>query len=247
MIKNVRRDLTISRRRLRTKRWPKFGDYIRIAAVAIPNISDATPANRWLTIWATTGNDGTNPYMYIPYVLVQAPNNAGTLAGLAQYIGNAGGENAAVGDRQWMYTHLDLRFSIYKTITKAASIAGFIRLTVITARHAITGLADFIPTNNINNPINPRDWKVRFDKVFSVDTGLYANPAGGTTVTQSKGAWGPKNFKFRIPFKYRAEINPTGGIWEPPLNTWVLITSTENNIWSVADIWCRQYFRDLKT
>lgn len=239
-----RKTLAISNRRLYKKTNLHWGDYIDNRVRGIPN--------DWITIWQTTGLDNQIPaqnYLFQPIPLQYVRNTTyATLDQAMVNVGAAGGEGGIVGDRVW-YTHsLDLRFNLTRANLNTDQSSVFIRLVVVSQRNDNITLQSFAQQyTNLNAPIFYKDWKVRHDKVYSLATGQMNQVAAGGA-GMNGCYFKPMNFRFKIPFKYRAEyplvIPPAQqGVWSPPLNTYVLIYSSLANIVNLSNVFCRQYFK----
>ncbi len=221
-----------------------FRDYLWTAGFTIADTN-------WRPIWATTGSD-TRPEPYLnPVIPMQftASSTATTVADLKGAIGILGGELGVIGDRVWFYKDLDLRFNLLMgTANVPQRSTVFVRMLIITERTENQNLDEFQNTYNgtINCPILMKDWKVRYDKIFPMNTGYTSNvavPGANVSGVTSRG----KNFRFKLPFRYRASLplDFTGeavDYWQPPLNTFVLIMCTDINSVTINNIWCRQHF-----
>jgi len=238
-VKN-RRTIVVSKRRLRQPKAYHFIDYNWPTGFLV--------GTEFRNIWATVGSD-TRPEPYLPTpptMMFMGSVAATTIADLKTAIGLAGGENGILGDRIWYYKSLDLRFNCQKNATVTNIPTVFYRVLVITERSENQNLDEFNATydNGLNVPILFKDWKVRFDKVYAVNTGFNSNAAAGGNIIQGHYSTG-RNFRFKIPFKYRASLpvdyeqDPVDR-WQPPLNTFILIMCNVANVLTVSEIYCRQ-------
>lgn len=221
----------------------KFVDYIG------PGAGQLLTRN-YRTIWATVGTDGAATRYLTPIPTLQFIQYSlvGTLPQALQSIGVAGGESGITADRVWYYRSLDLRFNISKNVTAIAVPTVYYRLLVITERTENQNLDEFNNTydGGLNIPILFKDWKVHYDKVFAVNTGLTQYVGAGLSAMSGNYSTG-KNFKFKIPFKYRASLpfDFTGeavDAWQPPLNTFILVMCDNDNVVTVSNVFCRQIF-----
>jgi len=202
-----------------------------------------------LRIWSSTGiNDLGGNFMFIPNVQQLAGSFSGSLPTLASYTAFSGGENGLVGERVWFYDYLDVRFSVTKnnSLPNAGNFTTFLRVSFVTARTANTSHTDFITNYSgaagYQKPILTKDWKIRLDKVYPFQTGLGNVVAAPDRTINGQMSTG-KNFRMRIPFRYRACINlPNLTTWSPPLNSHLFLQTSDDSILEVRDIIVTYYY-----
>lgn len=125
----------------------------------------------------------------------------------------------------------------------------FIRLYIVKNRAtnrivpSIANLPQFF-----NDPIDHNYYNVLYDKVWAVDSGQLES-AGSTLEHTQKGA---KNFRFKIPYKMRQQLTPTGGTNQINSSQHIYIVIGRcreygigaGDCWTVSDMSIKFWYRD---
>lgn len=174
------------------------------------------------------------------------------------------GYNQAVGNR-FYYRYVDVRFML--GVENPEVPIDIVRLMIVTQRSRESDYTTNLYTNsiaghpgwpqNLNIPIEPKLWKIHYDKMLMFKTG-YQNghtnglftdindPAGQSVQTdyagQSADLTSNKNFRLIIPFKQQVTL--LGAVeWVPELKTYILVHS-QYGLCGVRMLVARHYFKD---
>lgn len=196
-------------------------------------------ANTPVVPWATTGTDGTNPFMPGPFATIPGQ----TLMAAGQALTDQG-----IQGRLWYYKYVTLSFTITVRGTPTGTVDQY-RVLILKQRSSdvtFTNFETYLSTQFcMGRPVIEKDWKVLYDKVFTMTTGLSTNTLqaiGGTNVLCMQSP--PRRHSFRFPFKYRAQYtNDLATIWQPPLGTWVFVVSRDGQV-TLGDITSTAFFTE---
>lgn len=243
-----RKTFTISKKHLKTKRQLKWTQYTRAAY---------QPALGWTTLWSNQGNDSTGTrFMTMPANVTQTSDAtivAGGLAVAVAQIQNELDQNGAIG-RSFAWKFVDLRIqirpdpTIWNQIPKAPPVEVW-RLLLVQERNQNQSIADITTNYGLFTPILARDWKILYDKVYTMNTGApavttQAAPVNCTTICAT-----PKHLRFKFPMKFLVDWNNynrgAGAIaWTPPVGTYLMLFNT-NGITTIDGIQAYNYFVNM--
>lgn len=124
----------------------------------------------------------------------------------------------AVQGREWLYRGVDLRFTVRPR--NAANMSEWnnnqFRLMIVKNKEDAANYPSATLPTTINDFISTKWWNVVYDKVFPISTGYFemftppfTPPAIETTIGNYRPCSYARNFRFKIPLRYKAKYDPT--------------------------------------